>query len=132
MFGEVGYLQPVTRREFRGRSMGVGFRVAEGRHVTPKPSTSRQLLCCSSIMFVQHIYADVVADSADRRHLLIGDVKWSDRSNPERIRAELLHKAQRTPFRNGRQAHYSLWLKNPDVQLDEIPVMGPAAVMASR
>ena len=41
-FGEVGSLQPVTRLEFSGRSMGVGFRVAEGRHVTPKPSTSRQ------------------------------------------------------------------------------------------
>ena len=35
VFGAVGYLQQVTRREFRGRSMSVGFRVAKGVYVRP-------------------------------------------------------------------------------------------------
>ena len=35
----VGYMEQVTRREFRGSSMGVGFRVAKGVYV--RPSTFR-------------------------------------------------------------------------------------------
>ena len=35
IFGDVGYLQQVTRREFRGRSMSVSFRVAKGVYVRP-------------------------------------------------------------------------------------------------
>ena len=35
VFSAVGYLQQVTRREFRGRSMSVGFRVAKGVYVRP-------------------------------------------------------------------------------------------------
>ena len=30
VFRDVGYLEQVTRREFRGSSLGVGFRVARG------------------------------------------------------------------------------------------------------
>ena len=75
---------------------------------------------------------DVLAESADRRHLLFGDVKWSDRSDPERLAAELIRKMQRAPFRNGRKVHYALWLKAPHVeQVDGTPVIGPAAVMAA-
>ena len=74
----------------------------------------------------------VVAESADRRHLLFGEVKWSDRSDPERLAAELIRKAQRAPFRDGRRVHYALWLKHPGVELvDGTPVIGPAAVMAA-
>ena len=74
---------------------------------------------------------DVVAESTDGRHLLIGEVKWSDRSDPERIRAELIRKAQRAPFRSGRRLHYALWLKNPHGDLVEgTPLIGPSAVMA--
>ena len=35
VFGDIGYLQQMTRREFRGRSMSVGFRVAKGVYVRP-------------------------------------------------------------------------------------------------
>jgi len=74
---------------------------------------------------------DVVAESADGRHLLIGEVKWSDRSDPDRIGAELIRKAQRAPFRKGRQVHHALWLKHADVeQVDGTPVLGPSAVMS--
>ena len=74
---------------------------------------------------------DVVAESADRRNLLFGEVKWTERSAPARIHAELVQKAERAPFRDGRQVHYALWLKTPDVEhVDGTPVIGPAAVMA--
>ena len=54
---------------------------------------------------------DVVAESSDRRHLLLGEAKWSDRADPTAILAELVRKAQRIPFRRGRRVRYALWLK---------------------
>ena len=35
MFSDVGYMEQVTRREFRGQSMGASFRVAKGVYVRP-------------------------------------------------------------------------------------------------
>ena len=76
---------------------------------------------------------DVVAESADRRHLLVGEVKWTDRADPERILAELMHKAERAPFRKGRHVHHALWLKRPHAEhVHGTPVIGPAAVMTHR
>ena len=54
---------------------------------------------------------DVVAESSDRRHLLLGEAKWSDRADPDGLLAGLARKARRVPFRHGRQVHYALWLK---------------------
>ena len=54
---------------------------------------------------------DVVAESADRRHLLFGEAKWSDRADPTAVLAGLARRAQRAPFLQGRQVHYALWLK---------------------
>lgn len=54
---------------------------------------------------------DVVAESTDRRHVLLGEAKWSDRADPTGILAGLIRKAQRIPFRHGRPVHYALWLK---------------------
>ena len=54
---------------------------------------------------------DVVAESSDRRHLLLGEAKWSDRADPTALLAELVRKAQRIPFRRGRPVRYALWLK---------------------
>lgn len=43
----------------------------------------------------------------------------------------MIARADRIPFRNGRQVHYALWLKTADVeQVGGTPVIGPAAVMA--
>ena len=76
---------------------------------------------------------DVVAESADRRHLLVGEVKWTDRADPERILAEMMHKAERAPFRKGRHVHYAVWLKRPHAEhVHGTPVIGPAAVMTPR
>ena len=72
---------------------------------------------------------DVVAESSDRRHLLLGEAKWSDRADPEGILAELARKAQRIPFRHGRPVHYALWLKRQDSHVDGASVITPETVM---
>ena len=78
---------------------------------------------------------DVVAESADRRHLLVGEAKWSDRADPAAVLAALADRAARLPFRRGRPVRYALWLKRsvsagsvrsgPDCA----PVVGPEALM---
>ena len=75
---------------------------------------------------------DVVAESTDRRHLLVGEVKWSDRSNPASILAELTRKAKLIPFTRGRQVHHALWLKRSAAQnVDGVPIIGPDAVLVA-
>ena len=49
---------------------------------------------------------DVVAESVDGRHLLVGEVKWSRRDDAASIRRELAAKAQRLPILRGRNVHY--------------------------
>ena len=70
-----------------------------------------------------------MAESSDRRHLLLGEAKWSDRADPEGILAELARKAQRIPFRHGRPVHYALWLKRQDSHVDGASVITPETVM---
>ena len=57
------------------------------------------------------IELDVVAESSDRRHLLLGEAKWSTRTDSAGLLAGLVGKAQRLPFRRDRRLHYALWLK---------------------
>ena len=75
---------------------------------------------------------DVVAESADGRHLLLGEAKWSDRSDAAGVLAGLVRKAQRIPFRRGRRLHYALWLKRPaGGRVDGASVIGPDTVLAT-
>ena len=78
----------------------------------------------------QPLEVDVVAESRDGRNLLVGEVKWSDRSNPARVLADLVRKAEQLPFRRGRRVHYALWLKRCAAeQVDGMPIVGPEAVL---
>lgn len=75
---------------------------------------------------------DVVAESVDRRHLLVGEAKWSDHADPAAVLAALAGKAARLPFRGGRPVRYVLWLKrNAEAEAgpDRAPVVGPEALM---
>ena len=75
---------------------------------------------------------DVVAESADRRHLLLGEAKWSDRTDPAALLAELARKARRLPFRRGRRLHYALWLKRHDgTAAAGASIITPQAVMSA-
>ena len=73
-----------------------------------------------------------MAESADGRHLLLGEAKWSDRSDAAGVLAGLVRKAQRIPFRRGRRLHYALWLKRPaGGRVDGASVIGPDTVLAT-
>ena len=75
---------------------------------------------------------DVVAESSDRRHLLLGEVKWSDRADPAGILAGLVRKARRIPFRRGRPMHYALWLKRGAAdRVDGATIVTPERVMSA-
>ena len=77
---------------------------------------------------------DVVAESTDRRQLLVGEAKWSDRADPAALLAALARKAARLPFRRGRPVRHALWLKRGAAGArsgpDRAPVVGPEAVLA--
>ena len=73
---------------------------------------------------------DVVAESSDRGHLLLGEVKWSERAEPAGTLAGLIRKARRIPFRHGRPVHYALWLKRGAAdRVDGATIITPERVM---
>ena len=75
---------------------------------------------------------DVVAESVDGRHLLVGEVKWSRRADAASIRRELAAKAQRLPILRGRKVHYALWLRRSSSgSVDGTPIIGLEAVLAT-
>ena len=74
---------------------------------------------------------DVVAESSDRRHLLVGEVKWTDHFCPASVLADLKRKARQLPFRGGRRVHFALWAKrSAAAAVDGVPIIGPEAVLA--
>ena len=56
---------------------------------------------------------DIVAESLDRRRILVGEAKWSTRSpDLEALRSALKQRASRLPFVRGREIVCALWLRN--------------------
>lgn len=55
---------------------------------------------------------DVVAESADRRHLLVGEVKWNAPADTSREIGELRRKAANLPLADGREVHLALWTRS--------------------
>ncbi len=59
---------------------------------------------------------DIVAESLDKRQLLVGECKWTERENGERLTAELLRKAALLPFAGQHAIVPMLFLKNVPTQ----------------
>lgn len=57
------------------------------------------------------IEIDVVAESDDGTSLLVGECKWTTGENAERLQADLMDKAEKLPFINGRKIIPVLFLK---------------------
>jgi DNA-binding transcriptional ArsR family regulator len=55
---------------------------------------------------------DVVAESLDARHLLVGEASWADRVDWARELATLERKARNLPFAGGRQLRLALWARS--------------------
>lgn len=72
---------------------------------------------------------DVVAESADRRELLVGEVKWQESLDLPREQAALERKAGLLPFVGGRLVRLALWVKRRPGVRSAVPAFGPDAVL---
>lgn len=60
----------------------------------------------------EQVEFDVVAESLDKKYLLVGECKWTNRENGKLLTAELLRKAKFLPFAKNRTIIPILFLKN--------------------
>lgn len=73
---------------------------------------------------------DVVAESLDRKCVLIGEAKWSGKEfEAQRWADDLRARAQDAPFVNGRKVVLGLWLKKPLAVGSDVAVITPATVL---
>jgi hypothetical protein len=74
---------------------------------------------------------DVVAESMDRKHILLGEVKWSGKaSDVKRSTADLRTRATRAPFVKGREVLLALWLRqSAPASSDVMAVVTPDPVL---
>lgn len=74
-----------------------------------------------SISRTESIEIDVVAESIDKKYLLVGECKWTAGENAKRLTDELLVKAEKLPFAQGHIIMPVLFLKNaPDAVNDAV------------
>ncbi len=76
---------------------------------------------------------DVVAESIDRKHILIGECKWTHDEDADRLMDVLAQKAKYLPFvKRGQEVHLVLFLKeHPAHGSKDIRMFLPSDVMAS-
>ena len=60
------------------------------------------------------IEIDVVAQSVDKKSILVGECKWSTMSNGETLINELMEKAKKLPFVKGKEIEPMLFVKDCD------------------
>lgn len=69
----------------------------------------------------ERIELDVVAESSDKKYLLVGECKWTTQENSSRLLAELKEKAQKLPFAKNHTIIPKLFLKNiPEGTLTDV------------
>ena len=57
------------------------------------------------------IELDIVAESMDRKHLLIGEAKWKDKTDIKRLTSGLESTAGNLPFVKGKKVIFAYWLR---------------------
>ena len=60
----------------------------------------------------ERIELDVVAESLDKKYLLVGECKWTTGENSDQLLAQLREKAQKLPFAKGHTIITTLFLKS--------------------
>ena len=60
----------------------------------------------------EQVEFDVVAESLDKKHLLVGECKWTSHENSKQLIANLLRKANLLPFAKNHTIVPMLFLKN--------------------
>jgi AAA+ ATPase superfamily predicted ATPase len=77
----------------------------------------------------EHIELDVVAESLDKKYLLVGECKWTSGENSSRLLAELRAKAARLPFVGNHTIITKLFLKTKPIA-DCADILLPEDVVA--
>jgi AAA+ ATPase superfamily predicted ATPase len=72
---------------------------------------------------------DVVAESVDRKSVLLGSVKWQERCDAGAVAAELRERASALPFIQGRRVRLAMWLKRHQRPPADTAVMTPRQVL---
>ncbi len=60
----------------------------------------------------EQIEIDVVAESTDGKHLLVGECKWTEKDNADKLFTQLIEKAKKLPFVSNKNIIPVLFLKN--------------------
>ena len=69
----------------------------------------------------ERIEIDVVAESLDKKYLLVGECKWTTKENSDRLLAELIGNAEKLPFAQNHTIIPKLFLKNrPTGTMDNV------------
>ena len=74
---------------------------------------------------------DVVAESIDKKHILVGECKWTHDEDADRLMDVLAQKAKYLPFiKKGQEVHLVLFLKeSPTHCAKDMRVFLPSDVM---
>lgn len=73
---------------------------------------------------------DVVAESIDRKHILIGECKWTNREDAKRLVISLDAKIKYLPFiKKGQSVHVILFLKNEPHNKDAARILYPEDIV---
>lgn len=73
---------------------------------------------------------DVVAESADKKYLLVGECKWNKADYSARLLAELKRKTALTPFAKNRKIIYVLFLREHPLDQKSVNILYPEDVIA--
>lgn len=75
------------------------------------------------------IELDVVAESMDRKKLLVGECKWTEGENADQLIYELTSKARKLPFLKGQEIVPVLFLKQKPVHGNDALVITPQQII---
>ena len=79
----------------------------------------------------EQVELDVVAESFDKNHILIGECKWTAKENADRLINRLEKIASALPFIKGHKVHYFLFLRDETVQPCAGKVLYPSDVLGA-
>lgn len=74
---------------------------------------------------------DVVAESFDKKHLLIGECKWTKEEDAERLVKKLRESVPYLPFiKKGQKVHLVLFLKEPPLHQNSNRIFLPKDILS--
>jgi AAA+ ATPase superfamily predicted ATPase len=72
---------------------------------------------------------DVVAESLDGKHILLGEAKWSKKTAGQALLESLRRKVQNFPGLGGRKPLLALWLREGPARFEGVPIVRPEQVL---